>query len=368
MKVKNPFVIYGYEGPETFCDREDESERIVSALENGRNITLLAERRIGKTGLIKHVFHKLEKRGTFKTIYLDIFATSNLKDFTKAFADAIIGSIDSNLEKALGVAGRFFKSFRPSVTIDPITAQQSYSFGIQSTNVEATLKECFEYLASKQDLVIAIDEFQQIREYPEAGTEALLRSYIQFLPKVRFIFAGSKHHLMTDMFASAKRPFYNSTQTIPLDRIDKEVYYKFAAEKMSLKNIELKREVFERIVKLFDGITWYLQMVLNRLFEKGEAKDETVNKVIEELLIEKAWEYAMLVKTLPEGTVRLLKAIAKAGKATSVTSAEFIAANNLRGASSVHLSLKTALENELLYDTESGYVVYDRLFSLWLAR
>ena len=42
-----------------------------------------------------------------------------------------------------------------------------------------TLKEIFDYLASSQrHCCIAIDEFQQIAEYPEKGIEALLRSYI----------------------------------------------------------------------------------------------------------------------------------------------------------------------------------------------
>ena len=34
---------------------------------------------------------------------------------------------------------------------------------------------------TEKRIYIAIDEFQQIAEYPEDGTEALLRSYIQFL-------------------------------------------------------------------------------------------------------------------------------------------------------------------------------------------
>ncbi len=45
-----------------------------------------------------------------------------------------------------------------------------------------------------------------------------------------------------------------------------------------------------------------------------------------------------------------------------------MAAHSLRGASSVSLSLKKLLEDELLYETEDGYVVYDRLFGLWLSR
>ena len=40
----------------------------------------------------------------------------------------------------------------------------------------------------------------------------------------------------------------------------------------------------------------------------------------------------------------------------------------MKGSSCVHLSLKSALEDELLYETDDGYVVYDRLFGLWLTQ
>lgn len=59
---KNPFLIYGYAGPRYFCDREAETEKLVSALDNGRNVTLIAPRRMGKTGLIKNTFVRLSTR------------------------------------------------------------------------------------------------------------------------------------------------------------------------------------------------------------------------------------------------------------------------------------------------------------------
>lgn len=68
-------------------------------------------------------------------------------------------------------------------------------------------------------MVVAIDEFQQISEYPEKGVEALLRSEIRFLPNVRFVFVGSRKHMMEDMFASPKHPFYQSTQIMSLREI-----------------------------------------------------------------------------------------------------------------------------------------------------
>ena len=367
MKNRNPFVVYGYEGPDTFCDRKSETEKLKSALENGRNVTLLAERRIGKTGLVKHLFDGLQKEGRWATVYVDIFATSSILDFTSQFAASVIGSMDTRIDKAIVAASKFFKSFRPQVSVDPATGSSTFSFGLEARNVEATLKECFGYLGRRGDCVVAIDEFQQIATYREKGTEALIRSYVQFMPHTRFIFAGSRHHMMTEMFSSAKRPFFNSTQTIPLERIDCEVYFDFARRLMS-SACSLSRDVFDRIYVLFDGITWYVQTMLNRMYERQSATLDDIGLIVEELLQEKNWEYAALIKSLPAGAVRLLKAIAKEGKVKAVTSVRFISGHSLGGASSVHLSLKKLLDDELLYECDDGYVVYDRLLGLWLAR
>lgn len=367
MKSKNPFVVYGYEGPDTFCDRKAETEKLKSALENGRNVTLLAERRIGKTGLVKHLFDELRREGRWATVYVDIFATASLIEFTRQLAVAVIGSMDSSFDKAMSAATRFFKSFRPEVAIDAATGSPSFSFGLETRNVESTLKECFDYLGTHGECVVAIDEFQQIGTYPEKGTEALLRSYVQFLPNTRFIFVGSRHHMMAEMFSSAKRPFFNSTQTLPLDRIDEDVYFEFAKRLMA-PVCELTRETFDKVYSLFDGITWYVQTVMNRMYERGSASAEDIVPVVDDLLHEKSWEYAALLKSLPAGSVRLLKAVARTGRVKSPTSGDFIAANSLRGSSSVHLALNKLIDDELLYETDDGYVVYDRLFGFWLAR
>lgn len=90
-------------------------------------------------------------------------------------------------------------------TFDELTGVPKVTIDVAPAEEENTLKEIFEYLGSSEKrCYIAIDEFQQIAEYPEKGVEALLRSYIQFLPNVNFIFAGSKQHLMQEMFTSSK--------------------------------------------------------------------------------------------------------------------------------------------------------------------
>ena len=44
--LNNPFVVYGYKGAEYFCDRQKETEKMISTLHNERNITLVAPRRM----------------------------------------------------------------------------------------------------------------------------------------------------------------------------------------------------------------------------------------------------------------------------------------------------------------------------------
>jgi len=70
-KPYNPFLIAGYYSPEYFCDREMETEKLISALENDRNISLMSPRRFGKTGLIQHA---LKRKGGIATFVYPIFA------------------------------------------------------------------------------------------------------------------------------------------------------------------------------------------------------------------------------------------------------------------------------------------------------
>ena len=243
-----------------------------------------------------------------------------------------------------------------------------FSFGIHLRTAEATLNECFAYLKAHGEAIVAIDEFQQIANYPEKGVEAMLRSHVQFLPDTCFIFAGSRHHMMAELFCSAKRPFFNSTQALPLERIDAGKYFVFAKDLMATAAVDLEQGVFDFAYSLFDGVTWYVQTVLNRLYERRDASEEAVRSVVEELIEERKWEFAALFGALPEGSARLLKAVAKEGSVREITSGDFIAAHSLRSSSSVHLSLKKLVNEEILYRTEGGYIVYDRLFGYWLRR
>ncbi len=58
--IENPFILRGYISDAYFCDREKETIDLIREIKNGNNITLIAPRRIGKTGLVQHVYAQEE--------------------------------------------------------------------------------------------------------------------------------------------------------------------------------------------------------------------------------------------------------------------------------------------------------------------
>lgn len=369
-KIENPFLIYGYEGPEYFCDRVAETKAVVDALQNGCNLTLKSPRRYGKTGLIHNAFHYLSKENPeVKCFYIDIYATNSISDFVQMLGKAVIGKLDTPLQRAEGYVSKFFRSCQLTMSPDMTTGLPQFGLSFLPQYAENTLKEIFDYIAqSEKSCYIAIDEFQQVAEYTENNVEALLRTYVQMTHNVHFIFAGSKLHMMTEMFDSPKHPFYKSTEKLNLNVLDEDVYYDFAFQKLSVKGIELPRQVFHEVFQYVDGVTWYVQAILNRLYRLDACviTSDTVRKAISRILISEEEDYKRLYHLLTANQARLLFAIAREGIVKEPMSGLFLRTHNLKSSSSVQRSLQYLLDKEYVYRTDEGYIVYDRFFGMWL--
>lgn len=370
--LTNPFIYQGYESPKYFCDREVETKTLLSHLKNGRNVTLISPRRIGKTGLIKNTFYHLKEQENDATcLYIDIFATKNLHDFVELLGVMVINEIvrknASFIEKTIS----FFSALRPVLSMDPLTGEPSVSITVEPSKEDITIQSIFNYLNdSEQEVYIAIDEFQQIAEYPEKGTEALLRSYIQFAQHVHFIFSGSKFHLMAEIFGSPKHPFYQSTEMMGLKPLDSDVYYDFCLQFFKEKGGNIEKDIFEYLYNMFEGHTWYIQCIMNRLYEANTNVEsiEQVNAAILSILAGREPQFESLSQFFTSNQFSLLKAIAKEGIVAQPTAGRFIKSHNLSGASSTKAALKVLEDKELVYRKPEGYIIYDRFMDLWLKR
>ena len=264
-----------------------------------------------------------------------------------------------------------FKALKPVLGIDDITGMPNVTVSIEPTQAEMSLKSIFEHLNHlNKEVFIAIDEFQQIANYPEKGTEALLRSHMQFLQNIRFVFSGSKQHLMAEMFLSPKRPFYQSTDMMSLNPLNEDVYYSFANSFFIGKGGGLDRDVFHELYSVFDGYTWYIQTVLNRMYDtyKKVEKVEQLRDTIFAVTENKAPHYESLAQFLTDNQYVVLKAIAREGLVKEPTGKDFLNKHKLPSASSVRTALDTLIDKELVYRRNDGYIVYDRFLNLWLRR
>jgi Predicted ATPase (AAA+ superfamily) len=341
--MKNPFTVTGYAGAKYFCDREEETKKIISAVENGRNIVLYSIRRLGKTQLIKHVFSSLGKNKKYITVYLDIYHTRDLKSFTQSFAEAVFSALTTNPASILEKAAKVLSNLRVALSFDPFSGKTILTFDIKTPQEsEATLRKIFEHIsAQKKQVVVAIDEFQQVSLYPEDTTEALLRSFMSECTNASFIFSGSVNHLLISMFASANRPFYQSAEMLRLQKIETAVYARFAKRLFNSKGTNLPLSLATECIQWCRNHTYFVQRLFNRLYSLPveEITGDVIQRTKNELLLEAEPVFNDYVNFYTQFQWKLLSAVAKEDGAQSVYSTEFINKYELGSTSSVRTAL-----------------------------
>ena len=372
MEKENPFVLSVYTGPKYFCDRVQESRKVIDAIKNRRNLTLISHRRMGKSGLIKHVFHQLRNEKGLKLFYIDIMDTADLSGFVDLMAKEIIGKVDSRSMRLIKKFAEIVKSLRPKISIDTMTGNPEIEISVQhDVAPEQSLSEIFSYLQKQEkQVIIAFDEFQQITAYPEKNTEALLRKNIQQLSHTNFIFSGSQKHLLLSMFSDYGRPFYQSSELLSLGKIDKETYKMFILDgfKKSKRNID--QTALELIMRYTQIHTFYVQYLSNKLYGLPfkNISGETVTDTLLNILDENEVVYYNYKKLLTSLQFRFLEAVAKEGSVSKPTSKDFIGKYRLGTPSSVKTALTALINKEMVYQDENKIKVYDVFFAKWLER
>jgi AAA+ ATPase superfamily predicted ATPase len=370
-QVINPFITNGYISPAYFCDRETESKQLVRELENGNNLALVSTRRMGKTGLMLHCFNHKEIKKKYYTFFVDIYATKSLRDFVFALSKVILTHLKPFGQRALEIFLKNVKSLQAGISFD-VAGNPSFNIGlgdIQSS--QQTLDEIFSYLnKADKPCIVAIDEFQQIANYAETNVEAMLRTHIQQCRKTRFIFSGSQRHIMGNMFLSASRPFYQSTSMLYLEAIALPKYTLFAQQHFQKGGKQIAPGVFKIVYEQFEGITWYIQKILNTLYsltpQGGTCTAEIIPEAINSIINSYKYTYSETLFRLPEKQKELLIAIAKEKKTKAPTASDFVKKYNLASASSVQAAIRGLLDKDFITRETEEYKIYDQFFSMWL--
>ncbi len=371
QRLVNPFVTSGYVSAEYFCDREKETKQLLQEIQNGNNVALISTRRMGKTGLIQHCFNTKAIRKEYYTFFVDIYATKSLRDFVFALSKVIVEELKPFGKRALDFFSTTVKSLQAGISFDT-AGKPSFNIGLGDiASSEVTLNEIFTYLSKAgKPCVVAIDEFQQIANYAEKNVEALLRTHVQHSKNARFIFAGSQRHTMGNMFLSAARPFYQSVSIMHLKTIELPKYITFAQRLFKQSGKKITPEAVTTVYNQFEGITWYMQKMLNTLYAMTPAETVCTGKMMAEaltnIIASYEYTYSETLFRLPEKQKELLVAISKEGKAKLLTSGTFVQKYKLTSSSSVQAALKGLLEKDFITHEMGEYQLYDKFFEIWL--
>jgi AAA+ ATPase superfamily predicted ATPase len=372
--VNNPFVVGKYLSDEYFCDRVEETEFLRKQIHNGRNVALISPRRIGKSGLIQHFFCQEDIKENYHVFFVDIYATTSLAELVYTLGKELYEQLKPQPTKWKEKFFQTISSFRMGFKLDAMTGAPSFDLGLGDVQApQTTLDEIFTYIEeADKPCIVAIDEFQQIGEYAEKNVEALLRTKIQKCTKAQFIFSGSKRHVMSNMFNSPSKPFYQSAISMGLEPIPLNVYSDFAMRLFEKRDKHIEQSVIEKVWNLYDGYTWFVQIMMNELFSLTNDKDTCREEIIVEaqhniVMLQEA-SYKDLLSKLPPKQKTVLQAIAKEGIACNITSSKFIKKYNLNSASSVQSAVKLLLKNDLITQIDNTYRVYDYFFMEWLAK
>lgn len=368
-KPANPFIVSGYHSPAYFCNREEEVNWLRDQITNERNCVLHSWRRMGKTALVRHFFHQIEKEKYADGVFVDLLGTAGLMEANRRIALAILNRF-GELEKGIGPAiKKLIGSMGATIGFDPLSGTPQITFGMgQSRMTKTSLEAMGGFLAErKRPVILCLDEFQQVTGYPEENAEATFRTWTQGFPMIRFIFCGSHRRMMISMFSDESRPFYRSTQIHGLDPLPQDTYARFIEIHFRKHKKKIERVQLDQIFTWTRMQTYYVQLVCNKLFGRtDQVESSDIEEVLAEIIQQEIPLFSSYQQLLTSFQWKLLVAIARAEAVENPLAQNFLKEYALGAASSVSSALQALTRKEFVIQYNGKYTLHDTLLMRWI--
>ena len=369
-----PFVFGVRVEGNTFTDRKEETNRLKMNFLYGVNTILISPRRMGKTSLVEKVCSLVES-DTLKIAKIDAFGCRSENDFINAFATAVVRATSSKWEEWMENAKTFLSRFIPKISIgqDPLT---DFSIALEYNRANTVTEDILqlpETIAKQKGIkiVICIDEFQQIADFPDSITfQKKLRSVWQLQSNVSYCLYGSKKHMMEKMFQSQSHPFYRFGDLFYLDKISETDWVEYICDRFRVTGKEISRELASEICTVTDRYSSYVQQLawLVWLRTDKHATKEDVEFGIDRMLDACEPLFIQQTESLSAYQMNFLRALAN-GVHTGFTRSEILDTYQLGTAANISRLKKALTEKDLIMMTAPKKLeISDTILALWLKR
>jgi len=181
-------------------------------------------------------------------------------------------------------------------------------------------------------------------------------------------------HILCNQKINKKKPFYNSTSFVSLDRISEESYSAFIRQLFNERQHSIADEALQFILDWTRRHTYYTQQLCHTVFANGSeaVTIDEVKKACEQLMKQGEAVYLQYRQMLTVKQWDYLIAVAKEGSVQQITSSAFLKAHKI-GTPSVSRRLADALcEKGLLNDdvaiNGTTYTLSDVFLFHWMER
>lgn len=372
--MDSPFVFGVRVEGDAFTDRKEETERLKMNFLYGVNTILISPRRMGKTSLVDKAC-ALVKSDSVKIAKMDAFGCRSEADFVDSFATAVIRATSSKWEEWVENAKTFLSRFVPKVTFgqDPVNDFSiSFEYNTGNNAVEDILRLPERIAAQKGcRLVVCVDEFQQIGEFPDSLTfQKKLRSVWQLQSHVSYCLYGSKKHMMENMFQRQDYPFYRFGDLFYLGKISESDWIEYIRGRFEITGKEISEELARRICEVTERYSSYVQQLAWFVWLRcgNAATAEDVEFGIDRLLDACEPLFIQQTESLSAYQMNFLHLLAD-GIHSGFTRTSVLGSYRLGTAANITRIKKSLMEKELI--TISGpmaYEISDPILSLWLKR
>ena len=373
-KKGNPFVYGETVIGEHFANRLEELKVLERDLLDGQVVFLISPRRQGKTSLILNLFQRLKDKGII-TAYIDLYRCASMGQFLNQYLNHLLRASETGLEKAVRFINELLPSIRPKISVAPDSTVQAE---IVISPIEKDLTKIAEEVLDlpqriakqkKKKVVVAVDEFQEIRNFNGESVEKTFRSVIQHHREVGYLFAGSKRHIINDMIHREDRAFYKAGKVMHLDKIERSIFVQFIQKRFETTGFEIDSDVIEEILNVTDDCPYYVQYLCHELwdisFDTRKIKKDLINMVIKTIVAEESPIYLTIWDELTLHQRRLLQAIALS-QGKNIFSQDFVLRNELVSASSVQTSANLLMDKGVLGRNNGDYYIEDIFFKYWI--
>lgn len=372
-KMKRPFIYGMSVDGDNFTDRELETQRLKLNFENGINSIIISPRRMGKTSLVKRVAEQITDP-QFKVIYMDIYKCRTEYDFYEKFAASIIESTVTKMDQMLETAKEFIMSITPKISFNPEpNTEFSLSLGITpKANSPEEILSLPERIAQKRGIhiIVCIDEFQQIGEFPDSITvQKRLRSIWQHQRRTSYCLFGSKKHLMSKLFYSRSLPFYQFGEMLFLKRIPTEKWVPFIVSRFASVGKQISEPLATKICTTVDNYSAYVQQLAWNVLavSSDTVTEESFLEGLEETLAQVSPLFVEQTLRLTTYQLNFIRALCS-GYNKDFGKKEVASQFNLGTRSNLEKLQKAIVEREIADYDETGYSLTDPLFKIWFKR